>query len=369
MFAIAGPGAAASWGAVEFNAASCAQVDGTSLSIPVPAGTQSGDLLVATVGFANSDTAATPSGWTQVPGLRGTVGTGQEGITWYRFVGASVPSSYTFSGSSGTDTIAGGIAAFSGADPAAPIASGAGQAITALSTSDTLPNASGTRLGSVRYSAAVSDDRTTATYSAPLSKVCDENNETGIDIATSMAWEPTGTGTTATRTISRSDNAKSVLQTLVITPPPCGTGILDWTPPSAVTFPTTVLNGLDRTVATSVTAEVDDQSSAHTGWSISGTSTRFTTGTRNLPTGATQITGVGATAGAGNCSMPVNSVSYPIGLPAGATAPTAVKLYNAASGTGAGPVDLGIALSLLIPAQAYAGNYSSTWTLTLATGP
>jgi hypothetical protein len=62
-------------------------------------------------------------------------------------------------------------------------------------------------------------------------------------------------------------------------------------------------------------------------------------------------------------------VTYPLGLPAGATAPTAVKLFNAAGGTGMGPTDVTLNLSLAIPANAYSGGYSSTWTLTVSSGP
>jgi hypothetical protein len=56
-------------------------------------------------------------------------------------------------------------------------------------------------------------------------------------------------------------------------------------------------------------------------------------------------------------------------LPAGTTAPTAAKVYNAAIGTGGGPLTLTLSFQLAIPANAYAGSYSSTWTFTIASGP
>ena len=54
---------------------------------------------------------------------------------------------------------------------------------------------------------------------------------------------------------------------------------------------------------------------------------------------------------------------------AGATAPTAVKIYNAAAATGRGPADVTLGVQLAVPGNAYSGSYSSTWTFTIASGP
>jgi hypothetical protein len=67
--------------------------------------------------------------------------------------------------------------------------------------------------------------------------------------------------------------------------------------------------------------------------------------------------------------MPTNSVSYPISLPAGATPPTAVKLYNAGTNSGEGPSNVTLTFQLSVPGNAYSGTYSSTWTFTIASGP
>ena len=66
---------------------------------------------------------------------------------------------------------------------------------------------------------------------------------------------------------------------------------------------------------------------------------------------------------------PTNGVSYPYTLPAAATAPTATKIFSAAANTGLGNQTLTLALRLSIPANAFAGSYSSTWTYTLVSGP
>jgi hypothetical protein len=67
--------------------------------------------------------------------------------------------------------------------------------------------------------------------------------------------------------------------------------------------------------------------------------------------------------------LPTNSVAYPVTLPAGATAPAAAKLYDAAANTGAGPTNVTLTFQLAVPANAYNGSYTSTWTFTIASGP
>ena len=105
------------------------------------------------------------------------------------------------------------------------------------------------------------------------------------------------------------------------------------------------------------------------GWNLTATSTTFTSGTHKLPTTASQITGVTETAGTGQCSAPSNQISYPVTVPAATAAPSAVKIYDAAAGTGAGPANVAMTASLNVPGNARSGTYTSTWTLTLSSGP
>lgn len=355
--------------AVAFRAATCAQnSSSTTLTLSVPSGTEVGDLLVASIGISNAS-INTPGGWTQVTGLRGTVHAEQELATFYRYATSPIPSDYTFTGTASPDGIAGGILAFSGVSTTAPIAGTPAQTIqSSLTTSDTLPNSSGVAPGSMRLSAVVSDDLTVSSYPGGPTKTCDEGNETGVDVATSIAREVTGSGTTATRTVTRSDNARSVLQTLVLNPG-CANGVLDLTVPSSISFPTTTLNGLDQGQSTVAHLTVDDQTGSNAGWNLSATSTRFTNGTSSLPADAVTVTDATPTSMTGNCAMPTNAVNFPMTLPAAATAPTAQKVFNAAVGTGRGPIDLALGLALALPAHARVGSYTSTWTLTLAAGP
>jgi hypothetical protein len=81
------------------------------------------------------------------------------------------------------------------------------------------------------------------------------------------------------------------------------------------------------------------------------------------------VTSGSAAAATGNCSLPTNTIGYPATLPAGATPPTAVKLYNASAATGSGATNVTLGLQIAIPANAYNGSYSSTWTFAIVSGP
>ena len=73
---------------------------------------------------------------------------------------------------------------------------------------------------------------------------------------------------------------------------------------------------------------------------------------------------------AGTCTVnPTNGVAYPLALPAGSGPPTPVKLFNAATATGIGTFTITPTVAVTIPANAYAGAYTSTLTVDLVSGP
>ena len=143
--------------------------------------------------------------------------------------------------------------------------------------------------------------------------------------------------------------------------------------PGNVTFPGTTLNGQNKTVTASQPFDIADATGSGAGWNITATSTLFTTGSHTLAAGSATI----ATApSAPTCDSGVTctvggatTVSYPYSLPAAAIAPTATKLFNAPAGTGMGDQTVTPTWTLAIPGNAYAGNYSSTWTLSLVSAP
>jgi hypothetical protein len=149
------------------------------------------------------------------------------------------------------------------------------------------------------------------------------------------------------------------------------TQVLAWvTEPGNVTF-AGVLNGKDSTQSTTLALDVGDGTLA-AGWNISLTSTTFSTGggsAHTLSTSATTVASAPTNKCDTTCTLAANSVSYPYTVPAGSTAPTATKLFDAAAASAIGNQTVTPTFKLSIPANTYAGTYTSTWTFTLATGP
>ncbi len=56
-------------------------------------------------------------------------------------------------------------------------------------------------------------------------------------------------------------------------------------------------------------------------------------------------------------------------VPAGSSAPTAVKLFNAAANRGMGGFTVTPTVQVAIPANTYAGTYTSTVTVAVVSGP
>jgi hypothetical protein len=139
--------------------------------------------------------------------------------------------------------------------------------------------------------------------------------------------------------------------------------------PSNVIFAAT-LNGLDQTPTDHETFDVGDAGSG-TGWNLTATSTTFTTGTQPLATSATTANGAPTDAcdTSATCTLATNAITYPYTLPAAATPPTATKLFNSAMNTGMGNQTVTPTWKLNIPANTLAGTYTSTWTISLVSGP
>jgi len=150
---------------------------------------------------------------------------------------------------------------------------------------------------------------------------------------------------------------------------PCGVNCenITNTPTVAVT-----LNGVDQTVSYALAFSLNNLSAL--GWNVTVTSTQFATGAtpvRTLPTTASSVTGVTAVCTTGQIctALPQNAVIYPVAVPAGNSAPTPVKLYSDQSNTGIGTFDLSATITVTVPANAYAGTYTSTITLAYVIGP
>jgi hypothetical protein len=142
---------------------------------------------------------------------------------------------------------------------------------------------------------------------------------------------------------------------------------------SATPSVSATLDGTDQTPSYTLPMSLNDATGSGAGWNITITSTTFSTGggsPKTLSTSASTTTAAGATcAGGTTCTAPTNSIGYPLAVPAGSSAPTAVKLFNAAANTGLGNFTVTPTIQVAIPANTYAGTYTSTVTVAVVSGP
>ena len=150
-------------------------------------------------------------------------------------------------------------------------------------------------------------------------------------------------------------------------------GPFNVTTPGTATLSGVELDGATNKVATGTlgTATVKDASGAGQGWKVQVSGGLFANSNgKTLPADALSVTGVAATKVAGK--EPTNSVSYANGatvsVPLGSQV-NPVTIYNAGQGTGMGTFELAPTVALTVPADAYAGTYSSNLTMTLAASP
>jgi len=132
------------------------------------------------------------------------------------------------------------------------------------------------------------------------------------------------------------------------------------------------LNGSDQTPTYTLPMTVTDARGTGAGWNVTITSTQFSTGAggNTLATNASSVQSVSSTCVSGStCTNPTNTVTYPLTLPAGTTPPTAVKLFNSATNTGMGKFTVTPTVGVFVPANTFAGTYTSTVTLAVVSGP
>lgn len=154
-------------------------------------------------------------------------------------------------------------------------------------------------------------------------------------------------------------------------------GSLTESGPTNVSATPVTLNGDDQTTSYALGLTVTDATGTGSGWNLTITSTTLTgTNSNNdsnvLSDTASSIGTVPAVAciSAGNhCSSPSNSLTYPLGVPAAATAPTPVKFFNAGSGSGQGIFTITPTITVAIPATTIADTYKSTVSVAVVSGP
>jgi putative surface cell wall-binding protein len=132
------------------------------------------------------------------------------------------------------------------------------------------------------------------------------------------------------------------------------------------------LNGSDQSATYTLPVQATDPRGSGAGWNLTVTSTQFKDPSgHTFPTTASSVTAATSTCSTGStCTNATNAITYAaFALPAGAVAPTAVKFFNAAANTGLGKMDVNATVSVAVPANTFAGTYSSTVTVSIVSGP
>ncbi len=130
------------------------------------------------------------------------------------------------------------------------------------------------------------------------------------------------------------------------------------------------LNGKDQTASYSLPITLSDTRTSAAGWHLTITSTQFSTSGANnyqLSQYASQIASVTAACST-TCTSPTNGIAYPLTVPAG-VGQLPISFYQAIPYTGMGTFTVTPTINVQVPSNTYAGNYTSTITLAVVSGP
>lgn len=158
--------------------------------------------------------------------------------------------------------------------------------------------------------------------------------------------------------------AAVVLASLVVVPSAAAASFtFSLTTTSPVTAPGITLSGDDQTKTFTIGTQIAYTGGNNTaGWNIQSSQTQPKSGTYTLPYFA--VTAGSFTCASSCTTNPTNGITYPVTLSG-----SAQRTYDAAAGTGRGTFNVTSTYQVTYPANALAGTYSSTVTLTGATGP
>jgi hypothetical protein len=171
-------------------------------------------------------------------------------------------------------------------------------------------------------------------------------------------------------------------------------GTLSMTSPAALGWSSTI-SGLDQQLADTTAGHegysIDDATGSGPGWRAQVAATQFTTSGGSASTLANtgtfstngSVSSVSATtaptaacASGSTCTLPTNTTTYPVAVTTAASGPTPYTIYDTATGTGSGTINIGgsaaanpVGWWLTVPANTPVGTYTATITLELIAGP
>jgi WxL domain surface cell wall-binding len=138
-------------------------------------------------------------------------------------------------------------------------------------------------------------------------------------------------------------------------------GSLSITAPPANFSYSGTLTGDVLNLNSSFAVGVTDATGSKAGWNLQASIGVLTKVTDTIPAANHTITGVTVSGVKG--TAPTNNIAL------GAIPTTTAKIYNAAANTGMGQSTMTFATQLAVPADAAAGSYSATLTVTIVSGP
>lgn len=133
------------------------------------------------------------------------------------------------------------------------------------------------------------------------------------------------------------------------------------------------LSNADQTATYTIAITTNDNTGTGNGWNLTLSMTQFTNGSgKTLANNVTTISNpaISACQGGGTCTLPTDSItagSYPLATTADGA--TTTKFFGASANTGMGGVIITPTFTTTIQAKAYTGTYTSTFTISLNTGP
>jgi virginiamycin B lyase len=350
----------------------------SSLSLPAPATTAPGDVLVAALDVIGSPTVTAPTGWTLVRKDANAASTHMSQYIYRHTAGTAEPSAYGW-GFSASEGAGGAIADYRGVDPTNPVTTSSGQSavksaqIVAASVSASAP--AELLLGAFGYA----DIGSLGAPAGMTGRVVDSSSNppgqrTTIELADQLL---TATGSTGTRSVTLSQAVNWIGQLVLLQP--------DVTPPTAPTQ--LVASPTSSTITLSWQPSTDNAAVA--GYAVSQGATLLAnpTGTSYTVTWlscGTQLSfAVTAYDPAGNTSPPatVTAATTPCAAPTvSVTAPgngstvsgTAVSLDATASSNSGAPI-ISVQFQLdgsNLGAARTSPPYAATWDTTgVANGP
>jgi hypothetical protein len=266
---------------------------------------------------------------------------------------------------------AGGIAAYSGADTTTIVdaeAAGTGTSGTAATVpSLTTTYAGDFIIGLASFNNSSSLTADAATASRYTSRLLATNGPSLLAEDATQA----NAGSSAAQTVTDATSATAWAAQAIALKPASAAGVLSVQTTATPSFSANLNNG-DQTVTFTLPLTTTASVSPGLGWNETITSTEFTSASGTLPATASTIAAApSATCNTAfaNCTAPTNAISYPVAVPAGPTAPTAVKFFDAAAATGTGMFTITPTVTVSVPQNSFAGTYTSTLTIAIASGP